>query len=49
MLTYVNNGKEGNINKLILVKNYIEIGDILKIDVKTALSEVSIRTIILSH
>jgi polysaccharide export outer membrane protein len=41
-LTYVNNGKEDNISKInFSKKNYIEIGDILKIDVKTALSEVS--------
>ena len=41
-LTYVNNGKEGNISKIDLSKmNYIEIGDILKIEIKTAVSEVS--------
>ena len=41
-LTYVNNGKEDNISKInFSKKKYIEIGDILKIDVKTALSEVS--------
>ena len=41
-LTYVNNGKEGNISKIDFSKmNYIEIGDILKIEVKTAVSEVS--------
>ena len=41
-LTYVNNVNEGNVNKLNFInKNYIEIGDILRIDVKTSLSEVS--------
>ena len=41
-LTYINNGKEYNISKIeFSKKNYIEIGDVLKIDVKTALSEVS--------
>ena len=41
-LTYVNNGKEGNVSKINFIKKtYIEIGDILKIDVKTAVSEVS--------
>tara|TARA_B100001142_G_scaffold317359_1_gene358222 strand:- start:132 stop:902 length:771 start_codon:yes stop_codon:yes gene_type:complete len=41
-LTYINNGKEDNISKInFSIENYIEIGDILKIDVKTALSEVS--------
>ena len=41
-LTYINNGKEDNISKInFSKKNYIEIGDILKIDVKTVLSEVS--------
>tara|TARA_B100001175_G_C19410846_1_gene591040 strand:+ start:53 stop:820 length:768 start_codon:yes stop_codon:yes gene_type:complete len=41
-LTYVNNGKENNVSKInFSKKNYIEIGDVLKIDVKTALSEVS--------
>jgi polysaccharide export outer membrane protein len=41
-LTYINNGKEDKISKInFSKKNYIEIGDILKIDVKTALSEVS--------
>lgn len=41
-LTYINNGKDDNISKIdFSKKNYIEIGDILKIDVKTALSEVS--------
>tara|TARA_B100000963_G_scaffold360674_1_gene392492 strand:- start:14 stop:784 length:771 start_codon:yes stop_codon:yes gene_type:complete len=42
-LTYVNNVKEDSMGKIYFNnKNYIEIGDILKIDVKTALSEVSI-------
>jgi len=41
-LTYINNGKEGNISKIDFSKmNYIEIGDILKIEVKTAIAEVS--------
>lgn len=41
-LTYINNGPEDNVSKInSSKKNYIEIGDILKIDVKTALSEVS--------
>ena len=41
-LTYINNGNEGDLSKINLIeKNYIEIGDILKIDVKTAVSEVS--------
>ncbi len=41
-LTYLNNGKEGNISKTNFnIKNYIDIGDILKIDIKTAISEVS--------
>tara|TARA_A100000164_G_C21750927_1_gene696979 strand:- start:119 stop:889 length:771 start_codon:yes stop_codon:yes gene_type:complete len=42
-LTYVNNGKDGNVTKINFSKiNYIDIGDILKIEVKTALSEVSV-------
>lgn len=42
-LTYINNAKEGNISKVNSIKkNYIEIGDILKIDIKTAVSEVSV-------
>ena len=41
-LTYINNVKEGNVSKVSFSqKNYIEIGDIIKIDVKTAVSEVS--------
>ena len=41
-LTYVNNGKGDNLSKInFSKKNYIEIGDILKIEVKTALSEIS--------
>lgn len=41
-LTYINNVKEGNVNKIDFSKNtYIAIGDILKIDIKTAVSEVS--------
>jgi polysaccharide export outer membrane protein len=41
-LTYINNGKEGDISKIdFREKNYIGIGDVLKIDVKTAVSEVS--------
>ena len=41
-LTYVNNIKEGDLSKVnYKTKNYIEIGDILKIDVKTVLSEVA--------
>ena len=42
-LTYVNNVKGDNVTKInSSKKNYIDIGDILKIDVRTALSEVSI-------
>jgi len=41
-LTYINNIKEGDINKVnFSVDNFIEIGDILKIDVKTVLVEVA--------
>ena len=41
-LTYINNGKEGNVSKVnFSIKNYIEIGDVLKIDVKTIMPEVS--------
>jgi polysaccharide biosynthesis/export protein len=41
-LTYINNGKEAYVSKInFSEKTYIEIGDILKIDVKTAVSEVS--------
>ena len=42
-LTYVNNMKKGNISKVnYSIKNFIEIGDILKIDVKTVVAEVSV-------
>ena len=41
-LTYVNNAKDGDLTKLNFnVKNYIEIGDVLKIDVRTTVPEVS--------
>ena len=41
-LTYIDNIKEGGISKVIFNNNnLIEIGDILKIEVKTAVSEVS--------
>ena len=41
-LAYINNGKEASISKInFSKKNYIEIGDILKIDVKTVILEVS--------
>jgi polysaccharide biosynthesis/export protein len=41
-LTYINNVKEDNVSKInFSKKNYIEISDILKIDIKTALSEIS--------
>ncbi len=41
-LTYINNLKEGELSKVdFKTKNLIEIGDVLKIDVKTALVEVS--------
>ena len=41
-LTYVNNGKGDNVSKInFSKKNYIEIGDVLKIEVKTAVAEVS--------
>lgn len=41
-LTYINNVKEDNISKINFnIKNYIEIGDILKIEIKTVLSQVS--------
>ena len=41
-LTYINNGGEDNISKINFnYKNCIEIGDVLKIDIKTAVSEVS--------
>ena len=41
-IKYINNGKEDSVNKInFSKKNYIEIGDVLKIDVKTAVSEVS--------
>ena len=42
-LTYINNMKKGNISKVnYSIKNFIEIGDILKIDVKTVVAEVSV-------
>ena len=41
-LTYINNIKEGDLNKVnLIIKDLIEIGDVLKINVKTALVEVS--------
>ena len=41
-LTYINNGKEDSVSKINFnKKNYIEIGDVLKIEVKTAVAEVS--------
>jgi len=41
-LTYINNGKEDYVSKInFSKKNYIEIGDVLKIEVKTAVAEVS--------
>jgi polysaccharide biosynthesis/export protein len=41
-LTYINNGKQVNVSKINFInKNYIDIGDILKIEVKTSVSEVS--------
>jgi len=41
-LTYINNIKEGEISKVNFCnKNFIEIGDVLKIDVKTVVAEVS--------
>ena len=41
-LTYVNNGKKDIISKTnFSINNYINIGDILKIDIKTVISEVS--------
>jgi len=41
-LTYINNEKEDNVSKInFSKKNYIEIGDVLKIEVKTAVAEVS--------
>jgi polysaccharide biosynthesis/export protein len=41
-LTYVNKIKDGDLSKVIIsTKNYIEIGDVLKIDVRTAVQEVS--------
>jgi polysaccharide export outer membrane protein len=41
-LTYINNGKDDNVSKInFSKKNYIEIGDVLKIDVKTVVAEVS--------
>ena len=41
-LTYINNGKEDDLSKInYRVKDYIEIGDVLKIDVRTVIVEVS--------
>jgi polysaccharide biosynthesis/export protein len=41
-LTYINNTNEGSISKVNFnIKNLIEIGDVLKIDVKTVVAEVS--------
>tara|TARA_B100000963_G_C22624343_1_gene671567 strand:- start:891 stop:1661 length:771 start_codon:yes stop_codon:yes gene_type:complete len=41
-LTYINNSKEGDIHRLNFSNNnYIEIGDVLKIDVKTVVPEIS--------
>ena len=41
-LTYINNEKEDDLIKInFSKKNYIDIGDILKIDIKTSVSEVS--------
>ena len=41
-LTYINNTKEGDLHKVNYSNNnYIEIGDVLKIDVKTVVFEVS--------
>ncbi len=42
-LIYINNIKEGDVNKInFSVTNFIEIGDVLKIDVRTVVAEVSI-------
>ena len=41
-LTYINKGNDGDVSRVNFSnKNYIEIGDILQIDVKTVVSEVS--------
>lgn len=41
-LTYINNIKEGDISKINLsINNFIEIGDVLKIDVRTVVAEMS--------
>tara|TARA_B100001057_G_scaffold498883_1_gene607489 strand:- start:2589 stop:3353 length:765 start_codon:yes stop_codon:yes gene_type:complete len=41
-LTYIKNTKAGDLNKVKFInKNSIEIGDVIKIDVKTAVAEVS--------
>ena len=41
-LTYINNTKEGDINKVNYnIKSIIEVGDVLKIDVNTIVAEVS--------
>jgi polysaccharide biosynthesis/export protein len=42
-LTYVSNLKEGDLNKVFNnLQNFIEVGDVLKINVKTVIAEVSI-------
>ena len=42
-LTYVNNLKEGDLSKInFITNNIIEIGDVLKIDVRTVVPEVSV-------
>ncbi len=41
-ITYINNGKRGDVSKVSFVtNNFIQTGDILKIDVKTTLAEIS--------
>ena len=41
-LTYINDIKEGNISKVnYSINHFIEIGDVLKIDVRTVVAEVS--------
>ena len=48
-LTYINNTKDGDISKVnFSINNFIEIGDVLKIDVKTVVDEVSAPYNILS-
>ena len=42
-LTYINNIKDGDLSKVSFnAKNFIEIGDVLKIDVRTVVAEVSV-------